>query len=187
MAKTEIVFEDLMVKEHLFYAYANLAMAHTAVGKNQAKYDRFNYMIRSKLYKGLLNGSMNIRTLFDDEKVKLSVGTKCNYCNSIEQLALDHILAQKLGGKDVGDNLIYACKTCNSSKGKKDLMEWMIFRGDDFLPLMIIRRYLKLAITYCEENELMDLKFSEIELDKIPFKLALIPVKYPTPDKLRLV
>jgi len=63
----------------------------------------------------------------------------------------------------------------------------MIFRGDDFLPLMVIRRYLKLVIIYCEENNLMDLKFSEIELDKIPFKLALIPVKYPTPDKLRLV
>jgi len=60
MDKTEFVFEDLMVKEYLFYAYANLAMAQTAVVKNQAKYDRFNYMIRSKLYKGLLTGTMNI-------------------------------------------------------------------------------------------------------------------------------
>ena len=74
MAKSEFVIEDLMVKEHLFYAYANLAMAHSAVDKNQTKYDRFNYMIRSKLYKGLLTGTMNIRTLFDDEKIKLSVG-----------------------------------------------------------------------------------------------------------------
>ena len=74
MSKAEFVFGDLMVKEHLFYAYANLAMAHSAVDKNQTKYDRFNYMIRSKLYKGLLTGEMNIRTLFDDEKIKLSVG-----------------------------------------------------------------------------------------------------------------
>jgi hypothetical protein len=130
---------------------------------------------------------MNIRTLFDDEKVKLSLGTKCNYCNSTEHLALDHILAQKLGGKDIGDNLIYACKTCNSSKGKKDLMEWMSFRGETFLPLMIIRRYLKLTVSYCIENNLMDVKLSELEPNQVPFKLTFIPTKYPTPDKLRLV
>ena len=187
MAKTKIDINELTLKEHLFYAYSNLAMAHSGVDNQQTKYDRFNYMIRAKLYKGLLTGTMNIRTIFDDEKIKLSIGTKCNYCGSNDNLALDHILAQKLGGKDTGDNLIFACKTCNSSKGKKDLMEWMSFRGDEFLPLMIIRRYLKLTIFYCIENNLMDLKISEIELDKIPFKLTLIPVKYPTPDKLKLM
>ncbi len=185
--KKEIDITKLNLKEHLFYAYANLAMAHAAVENNQTRFDKFNYAIRAKLYKWLLTGKMNIRTLFDDEKIKLSIGAKCNYCNSTEKLALDHILAQKLGGKDNGDNLVYACKSCNSSKGKKDLMEWMFFHGDDFLSLMIIRRYLKLAINYCIENNLMDLKISEIEMDKVPYKLLLIPVKYPTPDKLRLI
>ena len=122
-------FTGETIKEHLFWAYANLAMAHTAVDKQQSIYGRFNFMIRAKLYKGLMTGSMNIRTLFDDEKVKLTIGSKCNYCSSAENLTLDHILAQKLGGKDEGDNLIYACKSCNSSKGKKDLMDWMNFRG----------------------------------------------------------
>lgn len=187
MAKADIDILQLTLKEHLFYAYANLAMVHTAIDNKQLKFDKFNYAIRAKLYKGLLTGEMNVKTLFDDEKIKLSIGTRCNYCNSTDQLALDHILPQKLGGKDNGDNLVYACKTCNSSKGKKDLMEWMIFRGDHFLPLMIIRRYLKLVITFCIENNLMDLKISEIEFDKVPFKLLLIPVKYPTPDKLRLI
>jgi hypothetical protein len=187
MAKKEIDINELFLKEHLFYAYANLAMAHTAVEKDQIKYERFNYMIRAKIYNGLLSRTMNIKSLFDDEKIKLLVGIKCNYCNSTDQLALDHILAQKLGGKDNGDNLIYACKKCNSSKGKKDLMEWMFFRGEEFLPLMIIRRYLKLAITYCEENNLMNLKISELELDKIPFNIKTIPIKYPAPNKLRLV
>jgi hypothetical protein len=174
------------VKEHLFWAYANLAMAHTAVDKNQTIYGRFNFMIRAKLYKGLVTGSMNIRTLFDDEKIKLSIGSKCNYCNSTDKLALDHILSQKLGGKDEGDNLIYACKSCNSSKGKKDLMEWMELRGK-FLPLMIIRRYLKLTIAFCIENGFMETKLADLDLQEIPFKLNFIPTKYPTPDKLRLI
>lgn len=174
------------VKEYLFWAYANLAMAHTAVHKNQTSYGRFNFMIRAKLYKGLVTGSMNIRTLFDDEKIKLSIGAKCNYCDSKDKLALDHILAQKLGGKDEGDNLIYACKSCNSSKGKKDLMEWMEQRGE-FLPLMTIRRYLKLTITFCIENGFMETKLADLDLQEIPFKINFIPTKYPTPDKLRLI
>lgn len=174
------------IEEHLFWAYANLAMAHTAVDKGQKTYGRFNYMIRAKLYKGLLTGTMNVRTIFDDEKIKLSIGTKCNYCDSTDKLALDHILAQKLGGKDEGDNLIFACKTCNSSKGKKDLMEWMNFRGE-FLPLMIIRRYLKLTIAYCIDKELMDIKLLDIDNQNIPFKIASIPTTFPTPDKLRLL
>ena len=96
MAKQKIY----IVREQIYWAYANLAMAHTAVDKKQKKYDRFNYMIRAKLFKGLKDGTMNMRTIFDDEKIKLQTGQICNYCGSTEKLALDHIFPQKLGGKD---------------------------------------------------------------------------------------
>lgn len=176
-----------IVKELLYWSYANLAMAHTAVNNNQEKYLPFNFMIRSRLYKGLLTGSMNIRTIFDDEKIKLESGHKCSYCGQINNLALDHIFPKKLGGTDVGDNLIYACKSCNSSKGKKDLMEWMEYK-EEFLPLMIIRRYLKLTINYCIENDLMEQEVIKIsELSNLPFKLKYIPIKYPGPKELKLV
>ncbi|MCG2774821.1 MAG: HNH endonuclease [Desulfobacterales bacterium] len=171
MAKREL---DI-VKDLLFWSYANLAMAHTAVDKKQEKYTPFNYMIRARLFKGLMDGSMNIRTIFDDEKIKLLSGNKCSYCGVTDDLALDHIFPQKYGGKDVGDNLIYACRSCNSSKGKKDLMEWM---GDknSFPPLMILRRYLKLVITYCIENDLMGSSVSDLTSQSLPFKINYTPV-----------
>ena len=174
------------VKEVLFWSYANLAMAHTAVERRQVKYETFNYMIRAKLFKGLIDGSMNIRTMFDDEKIKLLSGSKCSYCGSNENLALDHIFAKKLGGKDEGDNLIYACQSCNSSKGKKDLMEWMDYKKM-FPPLMILRRYLKLAAIYCVENNLMEYSVSELKKQKHPFNIEYIPVSYPKPNSLVLV
>ena len=59
---------------------------------------------------------------------------------------MDDIFATKLGGRDDAENLVYACRICNSSKGKKDLIEWMEDRRR-VLPLMVIRRYLKLAFT----------------------------------------
>lgn len=173
------------VKEIIYWAYANLAMAHTAVLCNQEKYLKINFIIRAKLFKGLKDQTMNIRTMFDDEKIKLQTGRICNYCGSRENLALDHIFPQKLAGQDHADNLVFACRTCNSSKGKKDLMEWMNFRKQ-FLPLMIIRRYLKLTFNYCVEKNLVDKKIEELKDIDLPFKITLLPTSYPTPDKLVL-
>lgn len=168
------------VRHLIYYSYANLAMAHTAIDKKQEKYEMFNFMIRAKLFKGLKDGTMSMRTIFDDEKIKLQTGQICNYCGSPDKLALDHIFPQKFGGRDDAENLIFACRTCNSSKGKKDLMEWMAFRGD-FLPLMIIRRYLKLTYSYCEQNGLLNKKIDELKLMELPFKINLLPTAFPKP------
>jgi hypothetical protein len=173
------------VRELIYYSYANLAMAHTAVDKRQEKYGTFNFMIRAKLFKGLKDGTMNMRTIFDDEKIKLQSGQVCNYCGSIEKLTLDHIFTLKYGGQDNAENLIFACRTCNSSKGKKDLMEWMTYRGQ-FLPLMIIRRYLKLTFNYCNENGLLDKKIEVLKEMELPFKIDLLPTTYPNPNELIL-
>ena len=173
------------VQEQIYWSYANLAMAHSAVSKNQDKYEKFNFMIRAKLFKGLKNGTMNMRTIFDDEKIKLQTGQICNYCGARENLSLDHILPQKYGGKDNAENLIFACKICNSSKGKKDLMEWMIFRKK-FLPLMVIRRYLKLVYGYCAENELLEKEIEDLKEMKLPFDVSLLPFNYPNPNELIL-
>ena len=100
------------IRELIFWSYANLAMAHTAVERNQEKYGTFNYVIRAKLFKGLKDETMNMRTIFDDEKIKLQTGQICNYCGSHKKLALDHIFAQKMGGKDDAENLIFACRSC---------------------------------------------------------------------------
>ncbi|MDR1202111.1 MAG: HNH endonuclease [Tannerellaceae bacterium] len=171
------------VRELLYYSYANLAMAHTAVDKKQEKYGAFNFMIRARLFKGLKDGTMNMRTIFDDEKIKLQTGQVCNYCGSTEKLSLDHIFPQKYGGRDNAENLIFACRSCNSSKGKKDLMEWMNFRGR-FLPLMIIRRYLKLTYSYCNEKRLLDNEIESLKEMELPFKVEFIPTEFPNPDEL---
>ena len=182
MAKKELN----TVKEVLYWSYANLAMAHTAVDRKQEKYATFNYMIRAKLFKGLIEESMNIRTIFDDEKIKLLSGSKCSYCGSIENLALDHIFSKKSGGRDAGDNLIYACRSCNSSKGRKDMMEWMDYKNR-FPPLMILRRYLKLVIEYCIKNDLMECSVSDVKNQKHPFNIEYVPISYPKPNELVLV
>lgn len=48
----------------------------------------------------------------------------CEYCNSIEDLCLDHIIPISKGGENTLSNVTVACKLCNSSKSNKLLHEW---------------------------------------------------------------
>lgn len=52
-----------IVHELIYLSYANLAMAHSAVDKKQEKYEALNFMIRAKLFKGLKEGTLNMRTI----------------------------------------------------------------------------------------------------------------------------
>ena len=42
---------------------------------------------------------------------------QCQYCGTHEDLTLDHVMPKSRGGKSSWDNLVTACKSCNSKKG----------------------------------------------------------------------
>lgn len=42
---------------------------------------------------------------------------QCQYCGSSRDLTLDHVMPRSRGGKSTWDNLVTACKSCNSRKG----------------------------------------------------------------------
>lgn len=148
------------IKELLFRSYSNLAMASAALREGAEEYKVHHYKIRSKLFKGLSDGTMNIGSIFNDEREKLALPECCVYCGAAENLSLDHLIPRKRGGLDRGDNLVYCCRSCNSSKGSTDMVEWHLSAGK-FPPLNVLRRYLKLAIIYCTENNLMERDLSE--------------------------
>lgn len=177
--------EKLSVKERLFWAYANLAMAQSALSKEQSKYLTVNYMVRAKLYKGLIDGTMNIGTFFDDEKIKLNVGLKCNYCGDINKLSYDHLIPRSKLKLDDSNNILVACRECNSSKSDLDLLEWMN-KKEFTLPILVLRRYLKLLVNYCKLNDLMEMSVTDLTNTDIPFRIDLIPTTLPSPVKLIL-
>jgi 5-methylcytosine-specific restriction endonuclease McrA len=162
------------LKELISWSYANLARSHSALDEGCVKYKVHHHMIRAKLYKGLVAGSMSMGTLFDDEKIKIHNGGHCSYCGSKENIAVDHLIPRVKGGGDAGDNLIPACRSCNSSKGGQDLMEWYE-KKKDFPPLLILRRYLKVVYRYCKSNDLLDTTLDEAEELELPFDFKLIP------------
>ena len=175
--------EPKTIGEALYWSYANLGMAHKAVNDQVDKYKQLHFIIRSKLYHGLMNGNMNVRSLFHDEKSKLHADKCCVYCGSIEKLSIDHIIPQKKGGNDNGENLVLACRKCNCSKNDTDLLTWYQKRNE-LPPLKILRNYLKIVIQYCKENDLMSRELdTSCELN-LPFAIEHIPFNYPTPNQL---
>lgn len=172
------------VGEYFHWVYANLAMAHATLNGGHQKYEQMDFIIRARLYKGLNDGTMHIASVYEDEKYKLS-NVKCAYCGKTKSLTLDHLLSRKNGGQDSGDNLVYACKSCNSSKNKKDLLEWYTEKNE-FPPVLVLRRYLKLAYSYYAVNGYLDLPFEAFNSCCDLFRLDLLPDKFPAPKDLKL-
>ncbi len=169
----------------LYWAYANLAMAHVALKDNAKKYNVKHFGIRSKLFNGLTNNKMNIKSFFDDERLKMILPQTCNYCGSTEHLSADHIIPVKKGGLDIGENLVWACRSCNSSKSANDLLEWMN-KKQQFPSILLYRKYLKILITYCRNNNIIDKSIKDTEELNLPFNLKQIPQKALPIENLKL-
>ncbi len=171
----------MTLRERLFKAYANLAMAHAAVTDGANKYGPKHFMIRSRLLKGLQQGTMQIGTLLDDERIKLVHAKACVYCGAAGKLSLDHLLPKHRGGPESADNVVWACRPCNSSKQDADVLTWLSTQGR-FPPLLLLRRYLKLAIRHCEAAGILD----AAEARDLPFEPQAIPTDFPAPTQLIL-
>ena len=175
--------EITTVGELLHWSYANLAMAHSAVAAKAEKYGRTHFMIRARLYAGLNKSTMSVGPLAEDERLKMVLPQACCYCGSRGLLSVDHLIPTKRGGANTGDNLVWACRSCNSSKCARDALEWLSERNE-FPAVLLLRRYLKLAIEISREMQLMDVPLAAAP--KLPFSLSAIPRTYPLPSQLRL-
>ena len=173
------------VRQHIAWSYANLARAHAAVEAGVGSYGRMHHMIRARLFKGLTTGTMEMRTLYDDEKVKLTYPQACCYCGTMEALSIDHLIPQIKGGADYSDNLVWACRSCNSSKRDRDLLDWCQTKKT-FPSILLLRRYIKLVARYCEEYEFLDTLLADATQQSLPFKLQLLPYIFPALSTLVL-
>lgn len=153
--------------EELAWRYACFARSHVALKDGAVKFTVLHHSIRAKLFAGLTSNKMQVTSFFTDEKDKLK-SMACCYCASTENLSLDHLIPRKKLGSDLSENLLPACRICNSSKGEKDMLSWL--RSKNMFPSMVLlRRYLKLIYFYCQENELMNIPL-EVAFDlQLPF------------------
>ena len=174
------------VREQIAASYANLARAHAALERGARKYTRTDHIIRAKLQRRLIDGTMKMRSLYDDERIKMTAPQACYYCGSVYVLCVDHLIPKMRGGVDASDNLIWACRRCNSSKGSRDLLEWMTARSR-FPPILLLRRYIKLVARYCEQHGRLDSTLDRLDNEPpMPFDVRMLPTRFPPLDELTL-
>jgi hypothetical protein len=58
--------------------------------------------------------------------IKESWNHKCAYCDSEDNLTIDHIVPQCNGGLDIKTNVIACCHSCNQSKGHEHWKLWYV-------------------------------------------------------------
>ena len=180
------------VGKHIFWAYATLGCVEAAVVNGM----RVNYGIRARQFKKYINGDWKMRSFFDDVSEALTNADYCCYCGElIERPHMDHLIPKIKKGPDHANNLVPACRSCNSSKGGKDLLIWTRDKqaqGDEhFFPsLRILRRYIKLAARHCDRHRYMDIAYPLAENLDLPFALDRLPTSvsrhYPPLGKVRL-
>ena len=105
----------ITIREHIAWSYANLARADAALEDGAMEYQRVHHIIRQRLYSGLVSGRMSMRSLYQDERLKMTMPQACYYCGSLDDLAVDHLIPRIKGGADESDNLIWACRCCRPS------------------------------------------------------------------------
>ena len=58
------------------------------------------------------------------QSIKEKWNYECAYCESDENLTLDHITPRSKGGSDRVTNVLCACEKCNTSKGHQVWYDW---------------------------------------------------------------
>ena len=106
----------------------------------------------------------------------------CWYCgktvDEVGKLTVNHLFPQAKEGLDDTENVIMCCQSCNSSKVKKDLMEWYYEKGL-FPSPAVVSTYLKLVLKYCDAHGLMEQSLEEVRAMNLPFNPFHLPMQFP--------
>ena len=76
----------------------------------------------------LQNAEINDLTYKEWETILREYGYRCAYCFLSGPLSMDHIIPLSKGGDHTADNVVPACRSCNSSKGDKSLWAWELYK-----------------------------------------------------------
>ena len=160
--------------EYIYWIYANLNMCDEALKMHKTNYDRTSFMIRAKAFKAYKEGRWQIHSLYENNNWKVDWGKDhCWYCGrKVEEcgkLTAEHIFPRAKGGDDSFDNIAYACRKCNSSKGDKELIEWICTTLHLLPSFPLVCIYMKLVYKYATEHLLMGLHSEDLDQMVLPF------------------
>ncbi len=135
------------IKDLIYYQYSKLIAS-------SAKVSGYKFvMSRMKL---LSSGEIKMSEILRELKMQMAGNKHCEYCLSTESLSWDHLIPRIKGGPDNAENGVWACRSCNSSKGSKGIYEWYGLHNKDKVPRIVAGKYLKLLYEIHEAKGNLD-------------------------------
>lgn len=125
------------VRDIIFWQYAKIIADSSNFGKT-------NYGFIMSKFKELQTKKIHWSTTIREYIKEHEIPNQCIYCGVNEKLTLEHILPSSKGGPNITDNVVWVCKSCNSSKGAKRLYEWKGLKNKDQHHRVAEGKYLKL-------------------------------------------
>lgn len=146
------------VRQLIYWEYAHL------IAKAAGFQGNYGFIVSR--YKKLVSGEMKWSSSIRDHFMELEKGKVCVYCGSTTAISMDHIIPISRAGIDPritrilesSDNIVCACKSCNSRKGDRDVFEWYGPDRVDEIPKLVMSKFLKLAYDIHETQGTLDLK-----------------------------
>lgn len=144
------------IRDLLYWQYAKIISESAGAGKRRYAFvmDRFK-----KLRSGEIEWSGSIREYIREREMP----DQCIYCGSTKDLCYDHLISRNRDGPDIPDNVVMACRRCNSSKGDKGVYEWFKLDRRYEVPRVIEGKYLKLLYSLHSRRGTLDVGRADLE------------------------
>lgn len=171
------------IKELIFYQYAKIIgkMAFGPESKTEA------YGFIKKKFRELRDDEMKWSDILREDRQLVEAVPVCAYCGSSDRLQWEHIVPKSLCINERCatcdhiqgiHNQIWACPSCNASKGTKGLYHFMkdlhpnVKHLSDCVPVLLEKKYLK-TIYYCHQCN------GTLDWDKGGEKLTVLDLDFP--------
>lgn len=106
----------------------NIARVKAWQHANPERFTRRMAEARSRRRALIANAPTKRITDRDLRRMKQRQRDRCAYCHEVKPLTLEHVVPLVRGGSHALGNLCWVCRSCNCSKGRKLLVEWLSYR-----------------------------------------------------------
>ncbi len=142
------------VGDEIFYEYAKLI--------SRAAKGRIDYGFVTDRFKALRSREIRMSDTISEWYMERRLEDACVYCGSTENLSADHLIPKSRGGSNSSDNVVVACKSCNSERGNKGVYVWLGIKGKDNIHRIVAGKYLKLLYEMHSVENTLELPAAEI-------------------------
>ncbi len=153
------------VRDLIHWQYAKIIADSAGMGKKNWRFimNRFKKLQQEEIFWNELREYVKEREKSDE----------CIFCATKTSLTIDHLFPRSMNGPDTEKNIIWICKSCNSSKGAKRLYEYYTIKeglkGAKYdVPRIAEGKYLKLLFELFQENDMLDITGDELKEEVCP-------------------